>query len=417
MIYGCIGEKLGHSFSKEIHNRLFDYEYELCEVARDKLQEFMTKRDFRAINVTIPYKVDVIPYLYEISETAKKIGAVNTIVNRDGKLYGYNTDFSALTSLIERNGICIKNKKVLILGSGGTSKTAYAVSLHLGAKEIYVVSRSESDGYITYETAVKEHSDADIIINTTPVGMYPNIAESAVDINFFPNLSGVVDAIYNPLRSKLVCDARRKGISAIGGLYMLVAQAAYAAEKFTGQSVPQEKIEQVYRSLVLEKQNIVLVGMPGSGKSTVAKMLAKELGMQFVDSDDEIVKKTGKTIPEIFKEKGESGFRELEGAVIAEISKKQHSVIATGGGAILNRRNIELLSENGRIYFIDRPLSEIAATSDRPLSSNREDLKKRYSERYDIYLKSCDKHIKADGSAKDIAKIIKEDFQNEATCD
>ncbi|MEE1280092.1 MAG: shikimate kinase, partial [Oscillospiraceae bacterium] len=351
------------------------------------------------------------------SETAKKIGAVNTIVNRDGKLYGYNTDFWGMNVLIRKNGIDIKGKKVLILGSGGTSKTANAVSRHLGAREIYTVSRSEREGCITYETALKKHSDAEIIINTTPSGMYPNIGESAVDVNDFPNLSGVVDAVYNPLRPKLVCDARRKGIPAIGGLYMLVAQAAYAAEKFVDQSVPEEKIEAVYKSLVLEKQNIVLIGMPGCGKSTIGKILAKELSMQFVDSDDEIVKKTGKSIPEIFTEKGESGFREIEGSVIAELSKKQHTVIATGGGAILNRRNIELLSENGRIYFIDRPLSEIAATTDRPLSSNRADLKKRYSERYDSYLKSCDKHIKVQGSAKDTAKIIKEDFQNEATCD
>lgn len=417
MIYGCIGEKLGHSFSKIVHNRLFDYEYELCEVEKDKLQDFMTKRDFTAINVTIPYKVDVIPHLYEISETAKKIGAVNTIVNRDGKLYGYNTDFSGLSALIRKNGIDIKGKKVLILGSGGTCKTANAVSRHLGAREIYTVSRSEREGCITYETALKKHSDAEIIINTTPSGMYPNIGVSAVDVNDFPKLSGVVDAVYNPLRPKLVCDARRKGIPAIGGLYMLVAQAAYAAEKFIDKAVPEEKIEAVYRSIVLEKQNIVLVGMPGCGKSTIGKILAQELGMQFVDSDDEIVKKTGKTIPEIFSERGESGFREIESAVIAEISKMQHSVIATGGGAVLNRRNTELLSENGRIYFIDRPLSEIVATSDRPLSSNREDLKKRYNERYDIYLQSCDIHIKAGNDALENAEKIKEDFQNEATCD
>ena len=417
MIYGCIGEKLGHSFSKDIHNRLFDYDYELCEIPKGELDAFMKKRPFRAINVTIPYKLDVIPHLYEISQIAKKIGAVNTIVNRDGKLYGYNTDFSGLCALIKRNRIEIQAKKVLVLGSGGTSKTALAVAEHLGAREVYKVSRSEREGCITYETALREHSDAEIILNTTPCGMYPNIGDAAVDVNDFPNLCGVVDAVYNPLCSKLVCDARKKGILAVGGLYMLVAQAAYAAEKFVGQSVAEKKIETVYKSLVLEKQNIVLIGMPGCGKSTIGKLLAQELNMEFVDSDEEIVKKTGKTIPEIFKSCGESGFREIESRIIYELSKKQHAVIATGGGAVLNRRNTELLWGNGRIYFIDRPLSSIVATSDRPLSSNREDLERRYRERYNIYCESCHCHIKACDDAKENTQKIKEDFQNEATCD
>ena len=446
MIYGCIGEKLGHSFSKDIHNRLFDYDYELCEIPKGELDAFMQKRDFKAINVTIPYKLDVIPHLYKISETARKIGAVNTIINRDGKLYGYNTDFSGMTALIKKNGIDVKGKKALVLGSGGTSKTANAVleSLgaseiytvsrserqgfityetanavleSLGASEIYTVSRSERQGFITYETAKTMHSDAEIIVNTTPCGMYPNIGTSAIDVNDFPKLCAVVDAVYNPLRSKLVCDARKKGIPAIGGLYMLVAQAAAAAEKFIDTAVSEEKIEAVYRSLVLEKQNIVLVGMPGSGKSTIGKIIARDLGMNFIDSDEEIVKKAGKTIPEIFKEAGEEGFRKIESEVIAELSKLSHSVIATGGGAVLNAKNTDLLSENGKIYFIDRALSSLVATSDRPLSSSREDLERRYNERYDIYCACADVHLKCGDDAPKNAEKIKEDFKNEATCD
>lgn len=417
MIYGCIGEKLGHSFSREIHARLFDYAYELCEIPKGELDAFMTKRDFKAINVTIPYKLDVIPHLYEISETAKKIGAVNTIVNRDGKLYGYNTDFSGLSALIKRNGIEVKGKKALVLGSGGTSKTANAVLQHLGAKEILTVSRSAKAGFITYKQAKTLHNDAEIIINATPSGMYPNIDGSAVDVNDFPKLSGVVDAVYNPLRSKLVTDARNKGVKAIGGLYMLVAQGAHAAEKFVGESVPEEKIEAVYKSLVLEKQNIVLVGMPGSGKSTIGKILAQDLNMNFIDSDEEIVKKTGKSIPEIFAEVGESGFRKIESEVISEIAKLSHTVIATGGGAVLNENNTRLLSYNGRIYFIDRSLSSIEATSDRPLSSSRADLEKRYNERYDIYCTCANVHLKCSDDALENAEKIKEEFKNEGTCD
>ena len=417
MIYGCIGEKLGHSFSREIHARLFDYDYSLLEIPKGELDAFMIKRDFKAINVTIPYKLDVIPHLYEISETAKKIGSVNTIVNRGGKLYGYNTDFSGLCALIKRNDIEVKGKKALVLGSGGTAKTANAVLEHLGAREIYTVSRTERDGFISYETARTLHNDAEIIVNATPSGMYPNIDASAVEVSDFPALLGVVDAVYNPLRSKLVTDARKKGIKAIGGLYMLVAQGAHAAEKFTGQSVSEEKIEAVYKSLILEKQNIVLVGMPGSGKSTIGKLLARDLGMNFVDSDEEIVKKTGKTIPEIFSEVGERGFRKIESEVISEIAKLSHTVIATGGGAILNENNTRLLSYNGRIYFIDRDLSSIEATSDRPLSSSRADLEKRYNERYGIYCACADVHLKCGDIATKNAEIIKEEFKNEGTCD
>ncbi len=410
MQYGCIGEKLTHSFSRDIHSRLFDYDYELCEIPKGELRAFMLKKDFKAINVTIPYKQDVIPFLDFISDTAKAIGAVNTIVNRDGKLYGYNTDFAGMTALIEKQGIEIKSKKVLILGSGGTSKTALAVAESLGAREVYRVSRTLRDGCITYAQAKSTHSDAEIIINTTPCGMYPNIIGEPINIDDYPRLEGVVDAIYNPLCSNLVVKATAKGINATGGLYMLVAQGVFAAEHFLDTRIEKSEIDRVFSEIVAEKQNIVLTGMPSSGKTTIGKMLAQELQMEFVDTDCEIVKREGAEISKIFELVGESGFRNIEAAVIAEISARGHCVISTGGGAVLRQENIVALSGNGRIYFIDRPLEALTATDDRPLSSNIDDLKKRYHERYQIYRSTAHKIIKNNTTAKSAADKIKEDF-------
>ncbi len=410
MQYGCIGEKLTHSFSRDIHSRLFDYCYELCEIPRGELEAFMLKKDFKAINVTIPYKQDVIPFLDFISDTAKAIGAVNTIVNREGKLYGYNTDFAGMTALIEKQGIKIKGKKVMILGSGGTSKTALAVAKAMGARAIYRVSRTGCDGCITYSAAKSAHGDAEIIINTTPCGMYPNIIGEPINIDDYPCLEGVVDAIYNPLCSNLVVKATAKGINAIGGLYMLVAQGVFAAELFLDTKIEKSEIDRVYNEIVKEKQNIVLTGMPSSGKSTIGKMLAKELNMQFIDTDCEIVKREGAEISDIFASVGESGFRDIEAAVIAEASARGHCVISTGGGAVLRQENVVALSGNGKIYFIDRPLEDLVATADRPLSSNADDLKKRYCERYDIYRSTAHKIIENKGAAQVAAAAIKEDF-------
>lgn len=413
MEYGCIGEKLSHSFSKIIHNKLCDYDYELKEIPREKLADFMTKADFKAINVTIPYKQDVIPFLDEISETARKIGAVNTIVKRNGKLYGYNTDFSGMTDLINKNKISLENKKVLILGSGGTSKTAFAVAQSMSAREIYRVSRSGGEGLITYSEAEKNHSDAEIIINTTPCGMYPKMGESAVDINKFPNLQGVVDAVYNPLSAQIVVDARKKGIPATGGLYMLVAQAVFAVEKFLDTKIPVSETERVFNEIMLSKKNLVLIGMPGCGKTTIGKALSQELGREFVDTDEEIVKREGVTIPEIFEKQGEAAFRKIESEVISDIASRQGLIIATGGGAVLNSRNIELLKQNGTVVFIDRPLEHLVTTDDRPLSSNRELLEKRYNERYHIYCASADFKVDAKYNLKDNIKAVKEVFLNE----
>ena len=413
MEYGCIGEKLTHSFSKEIHNLLFSYEYNLLELPRNKVGAFLEKRDFKAINVTIPYKETVIPHLDFVSDTAKKIGAVNTIVNKDGKLYGYNTDYLGMKALLDYEGIDLCGKKVLILGSGGTCKTAYALSCDLGASEVLRVSRKETGDLISYETAINKHSDAEVIINTTPCGMYPNIDTTAISLEPFENLCAVVDAVYNPLRSRIVREAVKRGIKATGGLYMLVAQAAIAAEKFVNENVPTEKIEKIYKQILFSKENVVLTGMPSCGKSTLGKMVAETLSMDFVDTDTLIAQKAGKSIPEIFESEGEKAFRDLESAVIKEVSTLQHTVIATGGGAVLREENVEYLRQNGKIVFIDRPLKYLITTSDRPLSRNEDLLKKRYDERYSIYKETADiRFVPIKDKECNAKKIIKE-WKNE----
>ncbi len=413
MEYGCIGEKLSHSFSKIIHNKLTDYDYELKEIPRDKLEAFMKEKSFKAINVTIPYKLDVIPFLDEISDTAKKIGAVNTVVNKNGRLIGFNTDFSGMRELILHNGMSLKDKKVLILGSGGTSKTAVAVAESLGAGEVLRVSRSEKAGVITYTEVYDNHRDAQVIINTTPCGMYPNVGGTAVDISYFKSLEAVIDAVYNPLSSALVVEAKKRGIKAVGGLYMLVAQGVFAAELFLDRSFPKTELQRIFSEIKGEKINIALIGMPGCGKSTIGKKLAEALGKEFIDSDEEIVNKTGMSIPEIFATRGEEYFRDVESQVISELSAKQGLIIATGGGAVVRSENVDLLKGNSVLCFLDRNIKDIVATADRPLSSNKEDLQKRYDERYDIYCSSADIKIECSNDVAANVTAIKEVFLSE----
>ncbi len=411
MQYGCIAERLGHSFSREIHMALADYTYELCEVAPNALGDFMQARNFCGINVTIPYKEKVIPYLCEIDEIARSIGAVNTVVNRDGRLYGYNTDFYGMSALIERLGLDLKGKRVAVLGTGGTSKTACAVASHMGAASILTVSRTATGLAIDYDTLRDQYADIDIIINTTPCGMYPNPEGKAVEIDDFPRLCGVVDAVYNPLRPQLVLDAKKRGIPAEGGLYMLVAQAVRASEIFLDKRYHKDAAERIYRKLAAQKENIVLVGMPGSGKSTVGKLLAERYGREFCDTDSEIVREIGMSIPEIFESRGEKAFRDIESRVICkQVSQRTGLVIATGGGAILRDENVDALRRNGRLYFLDRPLEALLPTADRPLASSTEAIRRRYEERYHRYCTVSDIQVKIEGNAESVAEQIGKDF-------
>lgn len=387
--YGCIGKKLTHSFSKEIHGKLADYNYELIELTEEEITPFFEKKEFAAINVTIPYKQTVIPFLDSISEIASRIGAVNTIVNKDGKLYGYNTDYYGMKALIEKIGVNLPGKKVLILGTGGTSKTARVVATDLGASEILNVSRKKSDESVTYEEVLEAHLDANVIINTTPSGMFPDCQSRPIDIEKFNKLEGVVDAVYNPLCTNLVIDAKKKNIKAEGGLYMLVMQAVVAVEKFLDISIDKAVADKVFSSILSAKENIVLTGMPGSGKSTVGKLIDID-GFKFVDTDAEIENRCGCSIKELIHTKGEKYFRDLETDIIKEVSSEGGKIISTGGGAILRDENVRYLKQNGKLFFINADINRLQATVNRPLSDTYEKLKKLYDERIDIYKATAD---------------------------
>lgn len=412
MKYGLIGEHLRHSFSKEIHELIDQYEYELKEIASDDFDEFMIKKNFKAINVTIPYKKKVIPYLDNMSYQAKVINSVNTIVNQNGKLYGYNTDYDGMLALIKKLKINLDNKKILILGTGGTSNTAQIVCETLNAGKIIKVSRYKKDNAITYDDAIRYHKDADIIINTTPCGMYPDCQETVIDLNNFNKLLGVIDVIYNPINTNLVIDARNKNIKAIGGLLMLVEQAIRANEIFTG--IKKDNIHnEIYQRIIYQKENIVLIGMPSCGKTTIGRYLAEKLGKKLIDTDEEIKKIIKMEISDYFSLYNEEEFRKLEMEVVKEVSKQNNIIIATGGGTILKEININNLKHNGKIYFINRRLDLLIATNDRPLSSNRASLAKKYEERMPIYKKVCDFEINGNTTIESIGNKILESFKNE----
>ena len=417
MKYGCIGEKLGHSFSAVIHKSIADYDYILREIPRDEIDSFMKKRDFIAVNVTIPYKEAVIPYLDHIDENAAKIGAVNTVVNKDGKLYGYNTDFAGLRKLIQKSGFDYTNKKVLICGSGGTSRTAKAAALSLGASSVICLSRAEKPQCETYANAYKTHSDADYIINTTPCGMWPDTDSVSIDILKFPSLKGVTDVVYNPLRSELVRRAHAAGIPAHGGLYMLVAQAVAASEIFTGTNYAKEVTDRVFKEIYTGKENIVLTGMAGAGKSTIGKLLAEATGKSYIDTDEMIESKTGKTPAGIINEYGEPHFRAIEKAVVKEAAARTSSVISTGGGAVLDPDNIHELRMNGRIIFLRRDIAEIRTGPERPITPNAERLETIYKERYPLYMERCDGVFDVSGTPEQCVKKILEMINVENTCD
>lgn len=393
MQYGLIGEKLGHSFSKIIHEKLADYTYDLHPLPKQELASFLEKKEFRAINVTIPYKIDVMPYLYEIDQRAQAVGSVNTIVNRNGNLYGYNTDFGGFLYLLKHNNIDVKNKKVLVLGKGGASKAIIAVLHYLQAKQIITVYYKQSNDAITYEQCQKLHNDADVIINTTPVGMYPNLDGCPIDLEHYTNCNAVVDIIYNPIKTKLLLEAQKHNMIAVGGLEMLIAQAKYAVEIFLNTSIPEYKIDDIYKQMLFEKKNVVLIGMPSSGKTTIGAELAKLLHKDFVDIDAQIVSKIGMPISNYFEQYGENAFREIETEVTKEFAGKNNIVISTGGGCIKKPENMLYLSMNGVILLVERDLSKLIVGEGRPLSSSINAIEKMYQERFPLYMRYSQKSI------------------------
>ena len=395
MTYGLIGKKLGHSFSKIIHESIADYTYDLIELNEEEFHKFMKEKNFNAINVTIPYKQEVIPYLDELDEKATSIQAVNAIRNDNGKLIGTNTDYDGLRTMI-LNHFNIENKIVAILGSGGTSKTANAVCKSLNVKEIIKVARNRNE-YVSYED-FKSRKDVEIIINTTSVGMSPDILSRVIDLNDFPNCVGVIDVIFNPLCTSLCYQAKQLNIKYVNGLEMLVGQAIVASEFFTGKSIDHSIITKLSDTIYKDKQNIVLIGMPSCGKSSLGKKLSKKINYDFVDMDKEIVKKAGMSIPEIFEKFGEDEFRRIETEVCIELSKRNHTVISTGGGVIKKEINMKALSLNGKIIYINRNVDDLIIGKDRPLSKDMNTLYKMYEERHPLYIKYSDITIKNKGS-------------------
>ena len=409
MQYGLIGKRLTHSFSPVIHRAIGRYPYNLRELSPEKVGPFLLEHDFLGINVTIPYKETVLPYLCELDEGARALGSVNTILNKDGKLYGYNTDYFGMCALFSHAGIDPRGRCVAILGTGGTAKTAKGVLKHLGAREILTVSRTAREGAINYGELNARKGEVEVIVNTTPVGMYPSVHAAPISLDGFNALVGVIDAVYNPISTKLVLDAKARGIPAEGGLYMLVAQAVRAAELFSGAPIENDEIERIYRSVLRKKQNIVLVGMPGVGKSTVGKDLGRALGRTVLDTDAILKSRIG-DIPTFIKEKGEAAFRDEESRVVYEIASSTSCVIATGGGAVLRQENVNNLLQNGRIYFLDRPLDDLKVYDNRPLSSTREALEARYRERYPIYSSIAEVTVSGTRTREQCVRTILEDF-------
>ncbi len=400
-LYGLIGAKLGHSYSKIIHEKIADYTYTLLPLPTEaEARAFFEKREFAAVNVTIPYKQMVIPCCDEVDPRAKAIGAVNTVVNRGGKLYGYNTDYAGFAYLAKAHGVDFAGKTVLVLGTGGTHATVSAVCRDSGAKEILTASRTGKDGALTYEQAAAR-SDVQIVVNTTPCGMYPQTGQCLLDIAALPQLEAVLDVVYNPFATELVLSAKDRGLVAVGGFEMLVAQAVYAAEYFTGRALDCETlIPQISRELQKELQNVVLIGMPGCGKSTVGAVLAQKLGKTFVDADAEIERRTGKAIPDIFAQEGEETFRRYEADVIADLTRQNRQVIACGGGVVKTPQNLHALRQNGPVLWVQRPIEKLA-TAGRPLSKGSEALRRMAHERLPLYRAAATGAVCNDGSLAD----------------
>lgn len=397
---GLLGRVLGHSYSPQIHSYLGTYSYALFEKEPEELEDFLKNGAFTGLNVTIPYKKTVMPFLDALSPIAQKMGCVNTIVRReDGTLYGHNSDFFGFQSLVKHSGISPTGKKALVLGSGGASNTAVNALVELGAEPV-VISRSGENNYQNLHL----HRDAALIVNTTPVGMYPNTGTTPLDLGEFPHLEGVLDVVYNPARTQLLLDAEKKGIPNENGLWMLVAQAKESAEVFTGRKIDDAIIEAIYLRLRMQMQNIVLIGMPGCGKSTIGAALAKKLNRVLVDADERIVSLAGKSIPEIFAQDGEDVFRALETKALGEIGKQSGRILATGGGCVTRPENYPLLHQNGSIIYLQRDIQQLP-TEGRPLSQKTA-LEEMYRLRKPLYEAFADFTVDNNGSPEDTVTAI-----------
>lgn len=397
---GLLGRKLGHSYSPQIHAHLGSYRYALFEKEPEELEAFLKNGDFTGLNVTIPYKKDVIPYLDELSPAARRLGAVNTIVRRpDGRLVGHNTDYFGFRWLVKKSGLAVAGKKVLVLGSGGASNTAVAVLRELGA-DVVVISRSGENNYENLD----RHADAAVIVNTTPVGMYPNTGKSPLSLEHFPALEGVLDVVYNPARTQILLDASARGLITENGLWMLVAQAKESAEWFTGRKIEDAVIARIYRTLRRQMENIILIGMPGCGKTTVGQQLAQALGRRFVDADEALEAKAGRKITQIIPAEGEAAFRTLETETLAELGKQSGLVIATGGGCVTQQRNFDLLHQNGSVFWLTRDLRKLP-TDGRPLSQAGR-LGEMFAKRQPLYRRFADWEISNDGPVEGTLKAI-----------
>ncbi len=404
--FGLLGERLGHSLSPQIHGYFGDYPYTLIEKEKGELAAFFAAPGFRAINVTIPYKKDVMPFCDELDEVAARIGSVNTIRFDSDAVRGYNTDYAGFRYLLEKNGIPVAGRKVLVLGSGGSSVTAYCVLRDMQAREVIVISRSGENNYDNLDC----HADAGVIVNTTPVGMYPHNLKAPVDLARFTACEAVVDIIYNPLKTQLLLDAEQQGIAAVNGMAMLVAQGKRAAEIFFDRAIDDGVVESTVRSMEQRFCNVVLVGMPGCGKSTVGRLLAEQLDKAFVDTDTLVEEMAGRPIPEIIAAESETAFRDREQQAVEQAGKQLSCVIATGGGAILRERNRQALRQNGRVIFLERPLEKLA-TAGRPLSKGGAALQELYAQRLPLYREVADVAVAVDDdptvTCKRILEVLK----------
>lgn len=407
MEYGLFGGKLAHSYSPMIHEMLADYRYELCACTPEEMERRLKDRDFRGMNVTIPYKKLAFLHCDTLSQEARRLESVNTLlVEESGALHGENTDWLGFRSMVERSGISPKGRKAAVLGTGGSGRTAADVLGQMGAREVLPVSRS---GPVDYACLYEKHDDVEILINATPVGMYPGNGLSPVDLSMFPRCIGVLDLIYNPYRTELLLQAKDRGIPHANGLWMLVAQAHRAAELFTGEPIDEERIGHIHAHIRRITENIVLIGMPGSGKSRIGEELARRMGRKFVDLDTELERRAGRSIPEIFAREGEAAFRDMESELLKEIGKEKALVLATGGGAVLRESNMRALLQNGEGFFIERPLAQLEQ-SGRPLSTGMEALERMYAVRLPLYEKYSKRTIQNAGSIADAAKAIEEGF-------